>query len=99
MDSDFSLCFNNFILLILLFCILTLLECGVKTASRITGGNETYVVEYPWMALIIRNGYLGGGGAVINSKFVVSAATCILGYVFVSYDYTALFKGNQSCYS
>ena len=68
-----------------------LLECGVKGASRIVGGSEANVGEYPWMTAVARGGYVICGGALINSKFVVTAAHCIDGYVFVSCDYTSAF--------
>ncbi|XP_059610427.1 CLIP domain-containing serine protease B9-like [Phlebotomus argentipes] len=60
-------------------------ECGVEPAStRIIGGSETKLTEYPWLALLEYERRDGSwtaecGGFLINRRYVVTAAHCILG--------------------
>merc|ERR1740131_536193 len=55
-------------------------QCGKKKGSRIVGGQETEVNEYPWMgALMAMNGgFLSQicGGSLIAANWVVTAAHC-----------------------
>merc|ERR1719430_1951802 len=53
--------------------------CGVvNRRTRIVGGVETQVNEYPWMAGLVRRGGTRTycGGSVINNRYVLSAAHC-----------------------
>merc|ERR1719483_543991 len=55
-------------------------KCGVKKTSRIVGGTETEVNEYPWMSAISdadENQFCGG--TLIGSQWVLSASHCFLG--------------------
>lgn len=58
-------------------------NCGLQTGdNRIFGGVETNLDEYPWMALLRYQKALGGfsygcGGALIHSKFVLTAGHCL----------------------
>merc|ERR1712106_655808 len=53
-------------------------KCGVKRTSRIVGGTETEVNEYPWMAAIATNsGSFFCGGTLISSQWVLTAAHCM----------------------
>merc|ERR1719481_2148415 len=57
--------------------------CGKKTEGRrIVGGEEASVNEYPWMVGLYKDGQVfpSCGGALINSRWVLSAGHCILGY-------------------
>ncbi|XP_063602924.1 trypsin-1-like [Penaeus indicus] len=52
-------------------------SCGrVNRRTRIVGGTETEVNEYPWMAGLISNGNFICGGAVIADEWVLTAAHC-----------------------
>jgi len=54
-------------------------SCGKKKAgTRVIGGKTADVNEYPWMIAIKgKNGDQSCGGAVINSKWIVTAAHCV----------------------
>ncbi|XP_074102646.1 venom serine protease 34-like [Cotesia typhae] len=54
-------------------------SCGWTNPTRIVGGRETKVNEYPMMAGIIDiNGqYLICGATIINQKQVITAASCV----------------------
>lgn len=58
----------------------TICDCGWKHETRIVGGQETGVNEYPEMAglidLITKEQYCGS--TIISSRFVLSAAHCVL---------------------
>lgn len=46
--------------------------------TRIIGGKEvTDVNQYPWMALLEKNGRFTCGGSLINSKYVLTAGHCV----------------------
>ncbi|XP_058820292.1 CLIP domain-containing serine protease B15-like isoform X1 [Topomyia yanbarensis] len=59
-------------------------QCGaLDFANRITGGEVTELGEHPWVALLIYD--LGGnrfvpkcGGSLLNSRYVLTAAHCIM---------------------
>jgi len=53
-------------------------KCGVKRTSRIVGGTETEVNEYPWMAAIATTSEsFFCGGTLISSQWVLTAAHCM----------------------
>ncbi|CAG9568533.1 unnamed protein product [Danaus chrysippus] len=54
--------------------------CGIDSSSgnRITNGNVTAVDQYPWLALLEYSyGFLGCGGSLISSRYVLTAAHCL----------------------
>ena len=54
-------------------------SCGVaQRTSRIVGGVETEVSEYPWQAGLVDKGSssIWCGGSLLNSKWVLTAAHC-----------------------
>ncbi|KAJ8687239.1 hypothetical protein QAD02_023033 [Eretmocerus hayati] len=52
--------------------------CGIANKmTRIVGGHETEVNEYPWVALLMYKGRFYCGASVINSKYVLTAAHCV----------------------
>ncbi|XP_066986868.1 clotting factor G beta subunit-like isoform X7 [Macrobrachium rosenbergii] len=63
-------------------CIVTASEpCGtVNRVSRIVGGVETEVNEYPWQVAVVYAGTnsVFCGGSLLNDRIVVTAAHCIL---------------------
>jgi len=54
-------------------------KCGVKKGSRIVGGTETTVNEYPWMTAIVSASGESQfcGGTLIASQWVLTAAHCM----------------------
>ncbi|KAF5298249.1 hypothetical protein FQR65_LT09760 [Abscondita terminalis] len=62
-------------------------SCGIQETSRILGGTSTELDEYPWMALLEYRKNAGGGktfscgGALINNKYVLTAAHCVTGKI------------------
>lgn len=53
--------------------------CGVPNVNRIVGGTVVRINKYPWTAQLITNGFLFCGGALINDRYVLTAAHCVLG--------------------
>ena len=54
-------------------------ECGKAMRSkRITGGHETEINEYPWMAFVLTSHGSMCGGSLISDRWVVTAAHCVM---------------------
>ena len=45
---------------------------------NIVGGKDAQEGEYPWMAAIYANGNFRCGGAIVDSRWVVTTAQCLL---------------------
>lgn len=57
------------------------LGCGiVNKQTRIVGGQETEINQYPWMAMLMYSGKFYCGGALISDVYVLSAAHCVSGF-------------------
>ena len=55
--------------------------CGeTQRATRIVGGEETEVSEYPWQAGLVSKGSssVWCGGSLVSSKWVLTAAHCMV---------------------
>jgi len=53
-------------------------KCGVKKSSRIVGGEETEVNEYPWMAALADSDEnIFCGSTLIGTQWVVTASHCL----------------------
>lgn len=59
-------------------CVVSLFsDCGLRQfSSRIVGGTNATVGEWPWQASLQVRGTHICGGALISSQWVVSAAHC-----------------------
>ncbi|XP_035776168.1 trypsin-1-like [Anopheles albimanus] len=56
--------------------------CGRgKTSSRIVGGEAADVKEYPWMAMLLYRGTFYCGGSLINDRYILTAAHCVLSFI------------------
>ena len=47
-------------------------------SKRITGGHETEVNEYPWMAFVLTSHGSMCGGSLISDRWVITAAHCAM---------------------
>ncbi|XP_064081998.1 trypsin-1-like [Macrobrachium nipponense] len=87
---------NTTLLVTRLYCE----SCGISAAtveSRIVGGQEAKIGEYPWMVLVFITLKSGGhatcGGSLLKKKWVLSAAHCFHG---INYESVALFLGDHN---
>lgn len=53
--------------------------CGVPNINRIVGGTEVRTNKYPWIAQLLRGRTFFCGGALINDRYVLTAAHCVHG--------------------
>jgi len=54
-------------------------KCGERqTGTKIVGGEETEVNEYPWQVALYIGGLFQCGGSLISNRWVLSAAHCLL---------------------
>jgi len=56
-------------------------SCGVtrKDEQRVVGGRPTNADDYPWMAGMLYQGSIYCGGALINDRYIATAAHCVEG--------------------
>ncbi|XP_054266953.1 phenoloxidase-activating factor 3-like [Macrosteles quadrilineatus] len=58
-------------------------HCGFSESSRIIGGEDAEMGQYPWMALLAYVNVKKGetvyycGGAVISRRYIITAAHCV----------------------
>lgn len=56
-------------------------ECGIHSSDKIIGGTKIAIDEHPWMVLLEysdhRQSFFGCGGALINNRYILTAAHCI----------------------
>uniref|UniRef100_A0A1W7R8M0 CLIP domain-containing serine protease n=2 Tax=Aedes albopictus TaxID=7160 RepID=A0A1W7R8M0_AEDAL len=61
-------------------------ECGISIGMRIYGGEDADIDEFPWLAMLQYENHRGErkfscGGSLINNRYVLSAAHCVVGEV------------------
>lgn len=61
-------------------------ECGISIGMRIYGGENADIDEFPWLAMLQYENHRGErkyscGGSLINNRYVLSAAHCVVGEV------------------
>ncbi|KAK7081251.1 Transmembrane protease serine 6 [Halocaridina rubra] len=73
--------------------------CGVSTidiSTRIVGGQDATIAEYPWMVLVYMQMSSGNpilcGGSLIKAKWVLTAGHCIHN---IQYTQLAVFLGDH----
>ncbi|KAK6627833.1 hypothetical protein RUM44_010312 [Polyplax serrata] len=58
-------------------------SCGLqKDETRIVGGKETEIHEYPWMVRLTYLNTFYCGGMLINDRYVLTAAHCVKGHLW-----------------
>lgn len=54
--------------------------CGVNKRNRIVGGRAASIKDFPWTVDIRMNGHQHCGGSIIRSRYVLTAAHCLVGH-------------------
>ncbi|KAI4499079.1 hypothetical protein M0802_005945 [Mischocyttarus mexicanus] len=54
--------------------------CGIGRKTRIVGGNETSVFEYPWLVSMTKQGVFYCAGSLITRRHILTAAHCLEGF-------------------
>ncbi|XP_066978134.1 trypsin-1-like [Macrobrachium rosenbergii] len=54
-------------------------RCGQKEESRIVGGNDAEINEWPWQAALMKGSDQFCGGSLINDRYILTAAHCTEG--------------------
>lgn len=62
----------------------TLFTEDVRTEERIRGGTKAREGEFPFVVSITKDGEHLCGGFIYNQRFIVTAASCVLGYCNVN---------------
>uniref|UniRef100_A0A8C5PZY4 Peptidase S1 domain-containing protein n=1 Tax=Leptobrachium leishanense TaxID=445787 RepID=A0A8C5PZY4_9ANUR len=69
-------------------------SCGVPVvSSRIVGGTDAVIGEWPWQVAVTYNDYFICGGSLINTQWVLSAAHC---FDFIHRRVPKSTKGHQT---
>jgi len=70
-------------------------KCGIKTTTRIAGGSETEVNEYPWIAAFYSNGDFKCAATLVANNWAVTASHCFYrnGVLAVTKDTMSLVLG------
>lgn len=55
-------------------------QVGSTAKDRILGGADVVIGEYPYVAAITVNGNFKCGGFIYNERWIVTAASCVIGY-------------------
>lgn len=53
-------------------------RCGLANRNKIVGGRSATNNEFPWMAALVYEDVIICGGSVINDRYVLTAAHCVV---------------------
>ncbi|XP_013193920.2 transmembrane protease serine 9 [Amyelois transitella] len=63
--------------------------CGERNEEpRVVGGLDSSVNAFPWLARLIYHKSFGCGASLINDRYVVSAAHCVIGFMWFMFRVT-----------
>ncbi|XP_018308917.1 chymotrypsin-1-like [Mycetomoellerius zeteki] len=75
--------FNMYTFFTLIFAYLAVTAHGFPS-THIVGGKDAPVDKFPYQVSLKKSGRHSCGGSIINQYTILTAAHCIIGYIFYS---------------